>query len=76
MFDSDIIFICTPVKTIDYIKVIYKKAKPGCIVTDVGSTKAEIINYIDSLTNPPCFISGHPMTGAEKTGYVSSYSSL
>ncbi len=77
VFDSDIIFICTPIrKTFDYIKVIYKKAKPGCIVTDVGSTKAEIINYIDGLTNPPCFIGGHPMTGAEKAGYVSSYTHL
>jgi len=77
VWNSDIIFLCTPVKfTIEYIKVLHKKIKPGCIITDVGSTKAEIINYIGSLPDPPCFIGGHPMAGTEKTGYSSSYSHL
>ncbi|NLC68943.1 MAG: prephenate dehydrogenase, partial [Clostridiaceae bacterium] len=70
---SDVIFICTPVRTtIDYIKKLYGKTRPGCIVTDVGSTKGEIIDYINSLRDPPCFIGGHPMTGMEKCGYAAS----
>ncbi len=77
VFNSDIIFLCTPVRnTIEYIEGIYKKTKPECIITDVGSTKVEIINCVDGLPNPPRFIGGHPMTGAEKTGYPSSYPHL
>ena len=74
VWDSDIIFICTPVKrAIDYIDLLADKVKPGCIITDVGSTKAEIIEYINAISNPPCFIGGHPMAGTEKTGYSSSF---
>lgn len=77
IWNSDIIFICTPVKrTIEYIEIISKNAGPGCIVTDVGSTKAEIINYINSMENPPCFIGGHPMAGTEKTGYAAGFAHL
>ena len=70
VLSSDIILLCTPVKkTIQYLKDIADKVKPGCIITDVGSTKVDIIEYVNSMKNPPCFIGGHPMTGSEKTGY-------
>lgn len=77
IFDSDIIFICTPVNTtISYIKELKDKVKDNCIITDTSSTKGSIVNYINSLDNPPCFIGGHPMTGAEKMGFKSSYTHL
>lgn len=77
VYNSDIIFICTPVKnTIEYISNLHGKVKPGCILTDTASTKGDIINHINSLDNPPCFIGGHPMAGTEKTGFISSFSHL
>jgi len=77
VWNSDIIFICTPVKTaIKYIETIAARVRPGCIVTDVGSTKAEITKYVDGLENAPCFIGGHPMAGTEKMGYASSFAHL
>lgn len=77
VLNSDIIFICTPVRhTIEYIDIIAKHAKHECIVTDTGSTKSEIINYVNKIPNPPCFIGGHPMAGSEKTGYSAGYSHL
>lgn len=77
IFESDIIFICTPVKrAIEYINVLTGKVRPDCIITDVGSTKEEIVNYINSMPAPPCFIGGHPMAGTEKTGYSVSFSHL
>ncbi|MCX8132012.1 MAG: prephenate dehydrogenase [Clostridia bacterium] len=77
VLDSDIIFICTPVRrTIKYIDEIAGKVKPDCIITDVGSTKAEIVEYVNNMENPPCFIGGHPMAGSEKTGYSASFSHL
>ncbi len=77
VWNSDIIFICTPVGlTKKYINFLSDKVSPQCIITDVGSTKSEIIDFVNSMENPPCFIGGHPMAGSEKTGYTASYSHL
>ncbi|HHV29747.1 prephenate dehydrogenase [Acetivibrio mesophilus] len=77
VYNSDIIFICTPIRiTLEYITQLHGKVKPGCILTDTASTKGEIIDYINSLDNPPCFIGGHPMAGTEKAGFASSFSHL
>ncbi len=73
IWNSDIIFICTPVsKTIEYVNQLSPKIKKGSILTDVASTKGELYNYIDSLENPPLFVGGHPMAGTEKSGYPNS----
>lgn len=77
IWNSDIIFVCTPVrKAIDYISQLSDKVKPGCIITDVASTKGEICRFVKSLAMPPVFIGGHPMAGTEKSGYSSSFSHL
>jgi len=77
VLDSDIIFICTPVKhALEYINIFTGRVKPDCIITDVCSTKGEIINYINQMPSPPCFIGGHPMAGTERTGYVSGFAHL
>ncbi|TYQ16645.1 UNVERIFIED_CONTAM: prephenate dehydrogenase [Acetivibrio alkalicellulosi] len=77
IYDSDIIFICTPINiTIEYISNIKNNVKSECIITDTSSTKGEIVSFINSLDNPPCFIGGHPMAGAEKDGFSSSFSHL
>lgn len=77
VYNSDIIFLCTPVKyTLEYLALLYGNVKENCIITDTASTKKEIISYINSLDNPPCFIGGHPMAGTEKAGFASSFSHL
>ncbi len=74
---SDIIFLCTPVKqTFGYIAELAPHIKSTCIITDVGSTKEEIIRQVDELSNPPCFIGGHPMAGTERSGFANSYAHL
>ena len=76
-YDSDIIILCTPVKmAMDYIEKLSGKVKKSCIITDVGSTKGEIVEYINKMMEPPIFIGGHPMAGTEKTGYNASFSHL
>ncbi|HHW31303.1 MAG TPA: prephenate dehydrogenase [Clostridiaceae bacterium] len=75
--DSDIIFICTPVKfTKDLLVLLNGTVNQECIITDVGSIKGEIINFADSLLGLNNFIGGHPMAGSEKAGYEASYSHL
>ncbi len=77
VYNSDIIFICTPVKrTMEYLDLLVGKVRPDCIITDVGSTKEEIIEYADTLPADICFVGGHPMAGTEKTGYSSSFEHL
>lgn len=77
VYDSDIIFICTPVKqALCYINELVPQIPDSCIITDVCSTKGEIIRYIEAMPRPPCYIGGHPMTGTEKSGYANSLSHL
>jgi prephenate dehydrogenase len=43
--------------------------KPGCIITDVGSTKASVAACAKELRlKGATFIGGHPMAGKEKSG--------
>jgi prephenate dehydrogenase len=77
VWNSDVIFLCTPVKTsLAFIDMAVGHAKSDCIITDVCSTKAEVVAYTDSLEKPFAFVGGHPMAGTEKAGYVSSFAHL
>ncbi|HPP73873.1 MAG TPA: prephenate dehydrogenase/arogenate dehydrogenase family protein [Armatimonadota bacterium] len=68
--EADIVFICTPVLAIvPTIKAIAPVLKEGAIVTDVGSTKAEITRGADeALPEGRFFVGGHPMAGSEADG--------
>lgn len=69
----DLIFLCTPVEyNARYLADIQPLLKPGAILTDVGSTKADIHEEVMRLGLESCFIGGHPMAGSEKTGYENS----
>lgn len=75
--DCDIIFLCAPVlSNINYLKQLKPLLKPSCILTDVGSVKANIHAAVCELGLEGQFIGGHPMTGSEKTGYLNSYALL
>lgn len=75
-FDTDIIFICTPIEnTIEFMKKYESELKNVKIVTDAGSTKADISSFAKTL-GLVNYIGGHPMAGSEKTGYVNSYAHL
>jgi len=77
IFNSDIIFICTPLKqTISYIIQLAPHVRKDCIITDVCSTKLKITQFVDSMKDPPCFVGGHPMAGTEKSGYANSFAHL
>jgi len=66
--EADIIFICTPLSLIlQKIKEIAPALKKGAIVTDVGSSKAEIVLNAEKLMPAGTyFIGGHPMAGKER----------
>ena len=66
----DMIFLCTPVEyNARYLSELRPFLKKGAVVTDVGSTKANIHQAVRDLGMEECFVGGHPMAGSEKTGY-------
>ncbi|OBZ18769.1 prephenate dehydrogenase [Bacillus sp. FJAT-27264] len=76
--DADFIFLCVPVGLLEEYLIQLSKLplKPGCIITDVGSTKASIAACALTLDLPDVhFIGGHPMAGSERSG-VEAASSL
>ena len=67
---ADLAFLCSPISRIlAQVPQVLTAAAPGCIVTDVGSTKAEIVACAERASRKGVhFIGGHPMAGSEKTG--------
>lgn len=77
--DADFIFLCVPVSKLEqYLAQISEMSlKPGCIITDVGSTKASIAAFASKLKLKDVhFIGGHPMAGKEKSGAEAATSHL
>ncbi len=65
-----IIFLCAPTHyNISYVQQLKEIISPDCILTDVGSVKADICQAVDTLEMNHCFIGGHPMVGSERSGY-------
>lgn len=63
---ADLVVLCTTVGHIlDTLPETLALAKPGALVTDVGSTKAAIVRAAGGAAN---FVGGHPMAGSEQTG--------
>jgi prephenate dehydrogenase len=77
--EADFIFLCVPVGNLeDYLRRLASmKLKPGCIITDVGSTKASVAACARALDfGGAVFIGGHPMAGKEKSGVEAATSLL
>ncbi len=76
--DADLVVICTPVRTIiSKLRSFSGRLKPGAVVTDVGSTKREIMDAAaECVPEHVTFIGGHPMAGAEKSGVEAAFPDL
>ena len=68
--DVDLVVICTPMS--QYKKIIEKlnkSLKVGCLITDVSSTKQNIIKLKNNILNKKFnWISSHPIAGSEVSG--------
>lgn len=78
--DADIVLISTPVSSFDNIlSSIKSHLKDGCIITDVGSVKQNVISvvnkHIENL-NDVVFVPGHPISGTEKNGAKNGFDTL
>lgn len=75
--DMDLIILCAPViSNINYLRELKDIINPKCVITDVGSVKNDIQKAVDELGLSSHFIGGHPMAGAEHSGYENSSSDI
>ena len=71
---ADIVVCCASVGSLAEMGRIALEASPeGCVVTDVGSTKQELVA---ALGADPRFIGGHPLAGAETAGVSNARADL
>jgi len=72
--DADLVILATPVQLIPQLaRQVAGHLKPGCLVTDVGSSKAQIVRKVKKILGKKAyFIGGHPIAGTERSGMSSA----
>ena len=66
---ADVVVLATPVRTIvELIPHLGPLLPPGCLLMDVGSTKAAIVAAMERLPAHVQPLGGHPMCGKEVSG--------
>jgi prephenate dehydrogenase len=76
--EAELVVLAAPVRTCETLAAeLAPHLKPGTLVTDVGSTKAEITAQIPGLLPEGVdFIGGHPMAGSERGGVLAGRADL
>ena len=77
--EANIIVIATPVGTFkDILHQIEPLISSNVIITDVGSTKSDIVNIVNEVLRDKSsyFIPAHPIAGKERSGFEVSDSKL
>ena len=75
---ADCVMLCAPVGTYAALaEAIAPHLAPGCIVTDVGSTKQSVIRDVGPLIPAGVhFVPAHPVAGTEYSGPDSGFTTL
>jgi prephenate dehydrogenase len=74
--EADLVVVCAPVgHIIDQVRQIAPLCRPGTLITDAGSTKAEIVDQLEQAAasdrawnREVRFVGSHPLAGNEKKG--------
>jgi prephenate dehydrogenase len=72
---AQVVVVCAPVGAIvEQVRQIAQQCPPGTLITDAGSTKAEIVAAIEQLERQKSwpsgvtFVGAHPLAGNDKRG--------
>lgn len=66
---ADVVILCTPVRLlVAQIGRLGTLCKDGAIITDMGSTKGEVVRAMNALPDRLRAIGSHPMCGKETAG--------
>ena len=77
--DADMVVLCVPILAIpDLVAKCKGSLKKGCLVTDVGSTKAQLAERIEPLLKGTgtVFVGSHPLAGSEQQGLDAARANL
>jgi cyclohexadieny/prephenate dehydrogenase len=76
--DADLVVICVPMGAYESVaKAMAAGLKPGCIVSDVGSSKQSV--FVDVEAHLPVgvhLVPAHPVAGTENSGPEAGYADL
>jgi len=73
----DVVFLCGPLPTLPRtLAQVAELTAPGCVLTDVGSAKAQVAEAAGRLGLTDRFVPGHPMAGAESAGLTAASTTL
>ncbi len=74
---ADLLVVATPVqKIVETLNLAAPLLDPGCLIVDVGSTKATIVAQASGLPWSHQFCPCHPIAGSEKSGAQHASSDL
>jgi prephenate dehydrogenase len=76
---ADLVILCTPLAQMRSLAEQFLPAlKPGTLVTDVGSVKADVVRELEPLVKKSGahFIGSHPMAGGENSGVAAARGNL
>ncbi|MFS8611137.1 MAG: prephenate dehydrogenase [Planifilum fulgidum] len=77
--DAEFIFLAVPVGTIPELlsRLERQPLSPGCIISDVGSTKGKLVRWFEEFRKQEVtYIGGHPMAGSHRSGVEAAHSLL
>ncbi len=76
--DCDLVVLCSPVGTfLPRLEEMKPALKPGCIVTDVGSVKGDLVRQMEALMPADTiFVGAHPIAGSEQSGLDAAFKEL
>lgn len=70
--EADLVILATPVESIiQLLREVKQWASPQALITDVGSSKLQIVNEAKKI-NLKQFVGGHPIAGTENSGMKSA----
>lgn len=76
---ADVVLLAVPVaQTAAVLASLRPGLRPGCLVTDGGSTKVEVIAQARAVLGEAiaCFVPAHPVAGAERSGVEAARADL
>ena len=75
--DVDVVFLAAPVRqNLQMLPLLSGRLLASTIVTDVGSTKRDIVGVAQALAADLTFVAGHPIAGAAVGGFANARADL
>jgi cyclohexadieny/prephenate dehydrogenase len=77
VIDADFVILCVPVGAMAGVAAsIADDLSPGCVVSDVGSVKGQVLADLTAALPGVAIVPAHPVAGTEKSGPDAGFASL